>query len=52
MDHMLTDMAATEQERAMLRTRATESFRAVAQERIAADGAIHITKDTGAFVAR
>jgi ubiquinone/menaquinone biosynthesis C-methylase UbiE len=43
---------ATDDERAMRRTQAMESFRAIAEERIATDGAIRITKDTGAFVAR
>jgi SAM-dependent methyltransferase len=52
MVHMLKDVVAMDHERALLRARATESFRAVVQEHIAADGAIHITKDTGVFVAR
>jgi ubiquinone/menaquinone biosynthesis C-methylase UbiE len=52
MQRMVTDATTTDDEPATLPARAEESFRALAAERIAADGAIHITKDTGVFVAR
>jgi SAM-dependent methyltransferase len=41
-----------EQERAALRDRVVDAFRAIAAERLAADGVIRIAKETGAFVAR
>lgn len=50
LDTMLAVVAATDDERASLRVRLIESFRALAQERIGADGVIRISKDTGAFV--
>lgn len=51
-DQMLEAATATDQERAALGTRVVGSFRAIVQERIAADGVVHISKETGAFVAR
>jgi SAM-dependent methyltransferase len=49
---MFEGVAATEQERAMLPTQVLDSIRVIVQERIVADGAVRISKDTGAFVAR
>lgn len=51
-DQMVESAAATEQEQALLRTGVVDSFRAIVQERVAADGVVRIAKDTGAFVAR
>jgi SAM-dependent methyltransferase len=48
---MMIEAAATEDERAALRERVVDAFRTIAAERIAADGAVRITKDTGAFIA-
>ncbi|PWT74362.1 MAG: hypothetical protein C5B60_06805 [Chloroflexi bacterium] len=35
-----------------LRTEVADSFRAIIQDRIVAEGAVRISKETGAFVAR
>jgi SAM-dependent methyltransferase len=51
-DQMLEAAAATDQEPTLLRTRVVDSFRVILQERIAADGVVRISKETGAFVAR
>jgi ubiquinone/menaquinone biosynthesis C-methylase UbiE len=51
-EQILTSVAPTAQERAALHTQLLNRFRAIAQERLAADGVIRIAKDTGAFVAR
>jgi SAM-dependent methyltransferase len=50
LDPMLAVVTTTEHEREALRARLIERLRALAQERIAADGAVRITKETGAFV--
>ncbi|MGZ3582948.1 MAG: class I SAM-dependent methyltransferase [Ktedonobacterales bacterium] len=52
LDEMVEGVAATAQEQALLHTGVVDSFRALVQERIAADGVVRIAKDTGAFVAR
>jgi ubiquinone/menaquinone biosynthesis C-methylase UbiE len=51
-DQMFVGVAAMEHEHATLETRAADSIRAVVQERIAVDGVVRISKETGAFVAR
>ena len=52
LDQMVAAVAPTAEEQAALRARVVEAFRALAGERLAADGVIVITKQTGAFVAR
>ncbi|MGO8951694.1 MAG: class I SAM-dependent methyltransferase [Ktedonobacterales bacterium] len=51
-DQMLEWATASDHERMMLHTRVVDSFRNVVQERIAEDGVVRISKETGAFVAR
>ena len=50
-EQMLASLAATVQEQAAWQAQLLECFRAIAEERLAADGVIRIAKDTGAFVA-
>jgi ubiquinone/menaquinone biosynthesis C-methylase UbiE len=50
-DEIVESAEATDQERTGLRTRILDSFRGIAQERIAAGGVVRIAKETGAFVA-
>lgn len=50
-DQMIEAATATEQEQAVLHARVVDSFRTIIQERIAADGVVRISKETGAFVA-
>lgn len=50
LDQMLENAAATDGERAALRARVLNRFRTIIQERIAADGVVRISKETGAFV--
>jgi SAM-dependent methyltransferase len=50
-EQMLASLPTTAQGQAAWHTQLLESFRAVATERLAADGVIRIVKDTGAFVA-
>jgi SAM-dependent methyltransferase len=51
-EQLLASLVATAEEQAAWHTQLLECFRAIAQERLAADGVIRIAKDTGAFVAR
>jgi ubiquinone/menaquinone biosynthesis C-methylase UbiE len=52
LDLMLAAVVPSAADPAALRAGVEDAFRAIARERIAADGAVHIQKDTGAFVAR
>jgi ubiquinone/menaquinone biosynthesis C-methylase UbiE len=52
MEQLVAGVAAPEHEREMLQTRVVDSFRRIVHERIVADGAVRISKETGAFVAR
>jgi len=52
LDLMIAAVAPAPADPAALRTGIEDAFRAIARERIAADGAVHINTDTGAFVAR
>ena len=52
LDQMVEGVAATDHEQALLRTQVVDTFRVIVEERMAADGVIHIAKETGAFVAR
>jgi SAM-dependent methyltransferase len=47
-----TEQEGADQDRAALRDRVVDAFRAIARERLAAAGAVRIAKETGAFVAR
>jgi ubiquinone/menaquinone biosynthesis C-methylase UbiE len=51
-DQMCEGATATEQEHAIPHAQFIDSFRVIVKERIAADGVVRISKDTGAFVAR
>jgi SAM-dependent methyltransferase len=51
LDQMTEAAPTAPAERAALRARIVERFRALAAERLAAAGHIHITKDSGAFIA-
>lgn len=51
-DQMIEAAATLDHERTPLRTRVMDSFRVIAEKRIAADGLVRISKETGAFVAR
>jgi ubiquinone/menaquinone biosynthesis C-methylase UbiE len=51
-DQMLEAATTADHERVALHTHAMDSLRAVVQERIAADGIVRLSKETGAFVAR
>jgi SAM-dependent methyltransferase len=51
-EQMLASLASTAEEQAAWHPRLLERFRAIAAERLAADGVIRIAKETGAFVAR
>lgn len=51
-DQMVAAAAATDHERAMLRSEVMDSFRVIVEERMAANGVVRIAKETGAFVAR
>jgi SAM-dependent methyltransferase len=50
-DQMLESAAAMGHEPTLLRTQVVDSFRAIIQERMAADSFVCISKETGAFVA-
>jgi hypothetical protein len=49
---MLASLVTTAEEQAARHTQLLECFRAIVEERLAADGVIRIAKDSGAFVAR
>jgi SAM-dependent methyltransferase len=51
MEQMLEGAATLGQDQAMQRTRMVDSFRVLLQARIAADGVVRISKETGAFIA-
>lgn len=51
LDQMVEAMASTPEERKALRGRIIDRFRALAAERLAAEGCVRIAKDAGAFVA-
>lgn len=51
-DQMIEAATTLDHERTPLRTRVMDSFRVIAEKRIAADGLVRISKETGAFVAR
>ena len=50
-EQMLASLPNTVQEQATWHTQLLESFRAIAEERLAVEGVIRTAKDTGAFVA-